>query len=57
MFSRRQLEIHPESSGALLENFQPDLFHLHTDILFTDCMKMSYYSVLKIDVESSNIPE
>ena len=46
----------PESSGALLENFQPDLFHLHTDILFTDCMKMSYYSVLKIDVESSNIP-
>lgn len=24
----------PESSGALLENFQPDLFHLHTDPLY-----------------------
>lgn len=24
----------PQSSGALLENFQPDLFHLHTDPLY-----------------------
>lgn len=54
MFSRRQLEIlNPQEH--CWKTFNLTSFTC-TPILFTDCMKMSYYSVLKIDVESSNIP-
>ena len=54
MFSRRQLEIlNPQEHCWKTFNLTP---FTCTPILFTDCMKMSYYSVLKIDVESSNIP-
>lgn len=54
MFFRRQLEIlNPQDH--CWKTFNLTSFTC-TPILYTDCMKMSYYSVLKIDVESSNIP-